>query len=52
MRCLTRGRSWARSWVYPCACLRGYYPPDHIVKVRQVTEVVEQKHPVAEEAAP
>lgn len=33
----------ARTWVYPCACLRGYYPPDHIVKVRQTTEVVAQK---------
>jgi len=29
-----------RTWVYPCACLRGYYPPDQIVKIRQVTEVV------------
>jgi NDP-sugar pyrophosphorylase family protein len=33
----------ARSWVYPCACLRGYYPPDSIVKVRQTMEIVERK---------
>ncbi len=40
----------ARTWVYPGACIRGYYPPDHIVKVRQVTEVVEQKRVRVEEA--
>ncbi len=39
----------ARTWVYPGACVRGYYPPDHIVKIRQVTEVVEQKRVRVEE---
>lgn len=33
----------ARTWVYPGACLRDYYPPDSIVKVRQTMEVVERK---------
>lgn len=33
----------ARTWVYPCACLRGYYPPDSIVKVRQTVEVVSKR---------
>jgi NDP-sugar pyrophosphorylase family protein len=33
----------ARTWVYPGACLRGYYPPDSIVKVRQSVEVIERK---------
>jgi len=33
----------ARTWVYPGACLRGYYSPDTIVKVRQTVEVVERK---------
>lgn len=40
-----------RTWVYPGACLRGYCPPDRIVKVRQVTEVVEQKRAAVGETA-
>jgi UDP-N-acetylglucosamine diphosphorylase / glucose-1-phosphate thymidylyltransferase / UDP-N-acetylgalactosamine diphosphorylase / glucosamine-1-phosphate N-acetyltransferase / galactosamine-1-phosphate N-acetyltransferase len=33
----------ANTWVYPCASLRGYYPPDSIVKVRQSVELIEKK---------
>ena len=33
----------ARTWAYPCACLRGYYPPNSIVKVRQTVEVIERR---------
>ncbi len=41
----------ARSWVYPCACLRGYYPPDHVIKVRQTVEVVAKADGVYPESA-
>jgi NDP-sugar pyrophosphorylase family protein len=41
----------ARSWVYPCACLRGYYPPDHVIKVRQTMEVVAKADGVYPESA-
>ena len=42
----------ARTWVYPGACIRGYYPPDHIVKVRQATEIIAQQRARVPEATP
>ncbi len=32
-----------RSLTYPCSSLRGYYPPDSIVKIRQETEIAERR---------
>jgi len=36
-----------RTLVYPLASLRGYYPPDSIVKLRQQHQVVERRSPVS-----
>jgi NDP-sugar pyrophosphorylase family protein len=32
-----------RTWAYPNLSLNGYYPPDSIIKLRQVVEVVERR---------
>lgn len=32
-----------RSLTYPCSSLRGYYPPDSIIKTRQTTEIVARR---------